>query len=119
MDAMKLPLALVLALIGAVMLTGCQKKNSTADLQPEPLEPYRDAALDQPVDMGYTAAPQPIPVQTQPTISGRTYTVQRGDTLWSIASRQYGNGQRWRDIAAANGITNERQLAVGQVLVLP
>jgi len=57
------------------------------------------------------------PAHTPP--SGSAITVSRGDTLWSLASRHYGNGQRWRDIAAANGINNERQLRVGQRLVIP
>ena len=33
---------------------------------------------------------------------GTRYTVQRGDTLWSIAQRAYGSGRHWRQIMNAN-----------------
>jgi nucleoid-associated protein YgaU len=45
--------------------------------------------------------------------------VRRGDTLWSIAQRTYGDGKRWRDIAAANPGIEPTRLKVGQTLVLP
>jgi nucleoid-associated protein YgaU len=117
---MKSSLALVLVLLAAAALPGCKKKPA-AELKPEPMESFQDPTLSQPVDSGFAApAPQPIPVTPAPTtIAGRTYVVQRGDTLWSIAARQYGSGSRWRDIAAANGIVDERKIAVGQTLVLP
>ena len=34
----------------------------------------------------------------------KDYTVERGDTLWSIARRHYGAGQWWTAIAVASGI---------------
>ena len=51
--------------------------------------------------------------------AGTSYTVRRGDTLWSIAMRTYGNGRRWQEIAQANSIANPQVLRVGQMLVLP
>lgn len=45
--------------------------------------------------------------------------VQPGDTLWSIASRMYGNPKRWRAIAAANPDVDPRRLRPGQRLILP
>lgn len=48
----------------------------------------------------------------------RSYTVRRGDTLWAIAVRFYGDGTRWRELAQRNGISDPRQLPVGKVLVL-
>jgi LysM repeat protein len=47
------------------------------------------------------------------------YTVRSGDTLWAVAQRFLGAGQRWREIAAANGILDPRRLAVGTRLVIP
>lgn len=47
-----------------------------------------------------------------------TYTVKRGDTLWDIACRFYGDGTRWSDLAARNCIGNPRKLQVGTVLRL-
>ena len=33
-----------------------------------------------------------------------TYTVQRGDTLWEIAKKQLGSGNRYREIVSLNGL---------------
>ena len=55
-------------------------------------------------------------VQT-PTAAYRAYTVQRGDTLSSIAAR---NGVRTHDLAVVNGLSaNPNALSVGQVLRIP
>lgn len=51
-----------------------------------------------------------------PATSGGTHTVQRGETLASIA-RAY--GLTWPTLAQANGITNPNLLYFGQVLVIP
>ena len=47
------------------------------------------------------------------------YTVVRGDTLWGIAKRFYGNGSRYPEIARANNIANPDIIHVGQVLLIP
>ncbi|MFD0959800.1 LysM peptidoglycan-binding domain-containing protein [Paenibacillus chungangensis] len=49
-----------------------------------------------------------------------TYTMQAGDTLWSIAQRLLGNGTRWRELQRLNGIADSdvRRLAIGKVLKL-
>jgi LysM repeat protein len=51
--------------------------------------------------------------------SPRYVYVQRGDTLWSIAARTYGNPRRWRAIAAANPSIDPSRIQPGQRLVLP
>jgi Tfp pilus assembly protein FimV len=53
---------------------------------------------------------------------GRAYKVQRGDTLYSIASRQLGSPQRWHEVldlntTALNG--RPEALRPGQILRLP
>ena len=53
---------------------------------------------------------------SQPTPSGQTYTVRRGDTLSGIA-RRYGVST-WA-LAQANGISNPSSIYVGQVLRIP
>lgn len=49
-----------------------------------------------------------------------SYTVQKGDTMWSIALKYLGSGTRWKELAAWNGLTEREagQLRVGQVLRL-
>lgn len=51
-----------------------------------------------------TPAPRlPAPKGTKPKPStSRRYVVKSGDTLWSIAQRQLGNGLRWTTIYALN-----------------
>ena len=47
------------------------------------------------------------------------HTVRQGDSLWSLASQEYGDAGKWREIAAANGIANPRRLRSGETLVIP
>ncbi|MGD1019388.1 MAG: LysM peptidoglycan-binding domain-containing protein [Verrucomicrobiia bacterium] len=51
----------------------------------------------------------------------RTYIVQRGDTLQSLALRYYGSRAAWERIFQANrsGLPSKDQLKVGQQLVIP
>ena len=48
----------------------------------------------------------------------RTYTVKPHDTLWSIALYNLGDGQKYKDIAALNGIPQPYTIKPGQILVL-
>lgn len=54
-----------------------------------------------------------------PQVEQRIYRVQKGDTLWSIARRHYGDGHAWEAIARANNLTNPSQLKAGQDIILP
>ena len=53
------------------------------------------------------------------SISGATYTVVRGDSLWNIAVRAYGDGYRWVDITQENELANPNLIHAGNMLVLP
>ena len=53
------------------------------------------------------------------SIVGATYTVQKGDNLWDIAVRAYGDGYRWLNIAQENNLTNPNIIHAGNVLTLP
>jgi len=48
----------------------------------------------------------------------RTYTVERGDSLWTIAERLCGDGAQWRDIARASGLGGT-VIRPGQGLTVP
>ena len=53
-------------------------------------------------------------------IAGRSVTVvQAGDSLASIAYREYGKAGMWRPLARANGIDDPLRLAPGTTLVVP
>jgi len=50
---------------------------------------------------------------------GEKHTVQKGETLWSIAEDAYGSGYNWVDIAKENGLTNPSNIVEGQELSIP
>jgi len=65
----------------------------------------------------YADLPEPHPpvAAAQQTAQGQSYTVQRGDSLYSIA---FGAGRDWRAVAAANGIAPPYTIHPGQRLRL-
>lgn len=58
------------------------------------------------------------PVETPPAVQD-TYTVVKGDTLWELARKYYGDPQLAYKMATANNITNPNLIFPGQELVLP
>ena len=56
--------------------------------------------------------------RTDERVTPKTYTVKKGDTLWDIACRYYGDGTKWGAIAAKNGVADPRKLQIGKVLTL-
>lgn len=66
------------------------------------------------------ATPPPATTPPPPAAAAeRTYTVVAGDTLWDIAVKYYGDGQKYRKIAAANNIENPDQIDIGLELKIP
>lgn len=59
------------------------------------------------------------PAETVPVL--KTYTVKSGDTLWAIAKKYLGNGDRYTEIynLNKNKIKNPNLIYSGQVLTLP
>lgn len=62
--------------------------------------------------------PKAVAKATLPTIEGDSYTVVKGDHLWSIAVRAYSDGYKWVEIAKINNIAKPNYIEVGQVLKL-
>lgn len=73
----------------------------------EPKQPTLDTTLG------------PIATDQGNAIAGATYTVVRGDNLWDIAVRAYGDGYKWTDIAQANDLVNPGIIHAGNVLTIP
>jgi hypothetical protein len=49
----------------------------------------------------------------------RTYRVNKGDSLWIIAKRIYGEGSAWTLLAKLNNLENPNVLRIGQELSIP
>ena len=62
-----------------------------------------------------------VPVDQAPAVAVANVRVEPGDTLWSIAEEEYGDGQRWSRVYAANTdqITDPDVIHPGQVLDIP
>jgi nucleoid-associated protein YgaU len=56
-----------------------------------------------------------------PAAGPRTYRIQEGDTLWSIASRELGDGKRHKELADLNRgrLGKDGTLRVGASILLP
>ena len=63
-----------------------------------------------------SALPEVTPTNAIPENS---YTVQKGDDLWNIAVRAYGDGYKWVEIANANNLSEPGLIFSGNTLKLP
>lgn len=48
----------------------------------------------------------------------KTYTVKKGDTLWSICKKELNDGSKYKEIAKLNNISNPNLIYTGQVFRL-
>lgn len=73
-----------------------------------------------PVSGGY-AKPKPKPATKAATRrpGPRYYLMRKGDTLWALATRYYGNPYKWPVIAKASGIRNPRTIPIGKRITIP
>lgn len=55
---------------------------------------------------------------TEPATDNSTYTVKKGDTLWDIAEKLLGVGERYVQIMSANEMTDS-MIYPGQILIIP
>ena len=100
---MSMRLAMAITICGA-LLAGC-----TSTRTPAPVDDRRPAAAPQPKP----PVAQSVPATPASASSGETYTVKRGDTLYSIALEY---GVDYREVAAQNNVDDPSRLRVGQVL---
>ncbi|SFF23184.1 LysM domain-containing protein [Paenibacillus algorifonticola] len=77
--------------------------------------------VNQAGDNGETTVTKKEPERANEKVQPKTYTVVKGDTLWIIAKKQLGNGDRWKEIQKLNNISDAdlKKLQVGKVLKLP
>lgn len=78
--------------------------------------------VDQKLNIPKTAVVKPLTAKMTifgPVIEGDKYTVEKGDHLWGIAVRAYGDGYQWVELAKVNNIANPNIIHPGNVLTLP
>ena len=131
---MKSIIVSAVALMGLVALAGCghdnikSDKNASLAPEPRPMQPRTTEVYPPPtsdnlgagtVQTPGTAELTPAPAASSANpLAGKSYTVQKGDTLWNIAQRAYGDGKQYKKIVAANSIKGD-VVKVGQKLTLP
>lgn len=88
--------------------------------------PTVEAKVVQAAEAPPTQAPTPVttPVampESEPsaTISSSDYTVVKGDNLWEISVRAYGDGYKWTEVAKTNKLKNPDLIYPDQQLTLP
>ena len=82
-------------------------------------EPVAVAPIsDAPIAMA-TPTPAPVTESIAATPASKTYTIKKGDTLFSIAKNQMGSGRDWQKLAAANPGIDPHKLKVGQTVTIP
>ena len=110
------------------MLIGCQNGKSAKAKSDVLNVAAAPAPIPEPAPAP-TVAPQPVydaqPVSyaanaPAPSATGsKTYTVKKGDTLFSIAKASYGTGRDWQKIVSANPGLDPQKLKPGQTLTIP
>ena len=91
-----------------------------ADITERKYNYYLDANHAEEILAGIAINP-PIPETDWLNMVGsrktETYTVQKGDTLWKIARKEFGNPRLWRKLWQTNStLTNPHEISVGQIL---
>ena len=102
--------------LGAVLLASCQ----TAEIEPAEFDYYSSGVTPAVASTPITLVQESSMVGSDTGQSG-VVTVQRGDSLYGLSRRHLGDGNRWREIASLNGLTDSdvRSLAVGSELRIP
>ena len=60
-------------------------------------------------------------VESAVKVSTREYVIKKNDSLWKIAEREMGNGNRWKYLYELNKdrISNPNKLKAGQTIIIP
>lgn len=60
-------------------------------------------------------------VESAVKVSTREYVIKKNDSLWKIAEREMGNGNRWKYLYELNKgrINNPNKLKLGQTIIIP
>jgi nucleoid-associated protein YgaU len=129
------PLAAVALVLAATLAVGCSNTKKPAansavtDIRPSNpapppppppvVQPAQPAQPIQPVISDSAPVVTPTIATATPVITGNTYTIQKGDTLYKIARAKYGNPTAVKKIIEANPGMDPNKIKVGQKINLP
>jgi nucleoid-associated protein YgaU len=109
--------------ISLLIAAGCQQHAKPAtDSAALEVSPAPAPVAYMPPAPVQTMTPDPALSSATPTASsaaGNSYTIQKGDPLWKIASQHYGDGKKWHQIADANPGLSPSTLRIGQTITIP
>jgi nucleoid-associated protein YgaU len=89
-------------------------------IQPESQEPQRQTQQSVTISRQQPQQPAELPDGPPDGVNVKYYTIQSGDSFWSIAQKQLGNGSRYMEILKLNPKFSEKsRLVVGSKLMLP
>jgi nucleoid-associated protein YgaU len=135
----------IVGVTAALVLAGCQKPQAktgpVVENTPVPALDQSERTPVQPLDAyiappprqmepepAYTPPPKPLtikpadkPLKPSHAEHGRTYVVQKGDTLSGISKKFYNTPNRWKEIYEANKarVKSPKQLQIGTKLIIP
>ena len=130
------PLAAVALVLAAALAVGCSNTKKPAansavtDIRsgnpappppppPPVVQPTQPAQPIQPVISDSAPVVTPTIATATPVITGNTYTIQKGDTLYKIARAKYGNPTAVKKIIEANPGLDPNKIKAGQKINLP
>lgn len=68
---------------------------------------------------GNSTTSEKVTMKNVEPITGTSYTIQKGDNLWTIAVRAYGDGYKWSQISRENKLSHPNLIHSGNTLSLP
>ncbi len=130
-------LTIICVALGMILFAGCAQDPSSSDpgmhaggppplrgtdqLRPAPAPARIETTPPETVAAAPATAesvsPQPVAPAPQPVV--KTHTLQKGDTLWSLATKYLGDGKRWPEIVALNPGLEPKTLTVGKTVNIP
>lgn len=113
------PLILVANEVSGTLAVIEVSTSSAQEEAPEILEEVPEIEMAETDATPQTETP-PVVVEESVVEATKNYSILSGDTLWNIASRELGVGQRWSEILDLNSqIKDVRSLQIGQNILIP
>jgi LysM repeat protein len=89
-----------------------------ADVEPQ-AAPVVEQPVAKPAKKETKAAASNTKSAAAKTTGGKVHVVKSGESLWTIAKKELGDGSRWKEIQQLNGLAKPEAIKVGMKLKLP